>query len=66
MLFRVAFFLYINQGMSSEVVLFVDFFLGHYSSHLLKGTLQSLADMQKLPDEDFPYRRQVNLAFGAA
>lgn len=40
--------------------------LGFYSSHLLKGTLQSLADMEKLPDEDFPYRGQLHECVGAA
>lgn len=25
----------------------------------MKGTLKNLADMQSLPDEDFPYRKQV-------
>ncbi|KAK4355750.1 hypothetical protein RND71_024721 [Anisodus tanguticus] len=40
--------------------------LGHRSSHLLKGTLHSLADMQKLPDEDFPYRRQLHKCVGSA
>ncbi|MCE3049220.1 hypothetical protein HAX54_044412 [Datura stramonium] len=50
--------------MSFQVVVAMFDKLGCYSSHLLKGTLQSLADMQKLPDEDFPYRRQVTFAFG--
>lgn len=32
---------------------------GQYSSYFLRGTLKSLADMQELPDEDFPFRKQV-------
>ncbi|CAN4123948.1 unnamed protein product [Withania somnifera] len=40
--------------------------LGRCSSHLLKGTLQSLDDMQKLPDQDFPYRRQLHKCVGSA
>ncbi|KAH7851415.1 hypothetical protein Vadar_011301 [Vaccinium darrowii] len=40
--------------------------LGGYSSYLLKGTLKNLADMQKLPDEDFPYRKQLNECIGSA
>ncbi|KAK4337537.1 hypothetical protein RND71_042024 [Anisodus tanguticus] len=38
----------------------------HYSPHLLKGTLQSLVDMQKLPDEAFPYHRQLHECVGSA
>ncbi|XP_070037346.1 uncharacterized protein [Nicotiana tomentosiformis] len=52
--------------MSFQVVAAMFDKLGHYSSHLLKGTLQSLADMQKLPDEDFPYRRQLHECVGSA
>ncbi|KAL6974644.1 hypothetical protein U1Q18_028827, partial [Sarracenia purpurea var. burkii] len=40
--------------------------LGVYSSYLLKGTLKNLADMQKLPDEDFPYRKQLHECIGSA
>ncbi|XP_058214149.1 uncharacterized protein LOC131325744 [Rhododendron vialii] len=40
--------------------------LGGYSSYLLKGTLNNLADMQKLPDEDFPYRKQLHECIGSA
>lgn len=40
--------------------------LGKYSSYFLRGTLKSLADMQKLPDEDFPFRKQLNECVGAA
>ncbi|MCE3050388.1 hypothetical protein HAX54_047111 [Datura stramonium] len=52
--------------MSFQVVVAMFDKLGCYSSHLLKGTLQSLADMQKLPDEDFPYRRQLHECVGSA
>ncbi|CAA2965615.1 RRP12 [Olea europaea subsp. europaea] len=40
--------------------------LGKYSSYFLRGTLKSLADMQKLPDEDFPFRKQLHECVGAA
>ncbi|XP_062143407.1 uncharacterized protein LOC133851110 isoform X1 [Alnus glutinosa] len=40
--------------------------LGHYSSYLLRGILSSLADMQKLPDEDFPFRKQLHECLGSA
>ncbi|XP_060189622.1 uncharacterized protein LOC132618605 [Lycium barbarum] len=52
--------------MSFQVVVAMFDKLGCYSAHLLKGTLQSLADMQKLPDEDFPYRRQLHECVGSA
>ncbi|ONH97380.1 hypothetical protein PRUPE_7G186700 [Prunus persica] len=35
--------------------------LGVYSSYFMRGTLKSLADMENLPDEDFPFRKQVNV-----
>ncbi|PIN20064.1 hypothetical protein CDL12_07250 [Handroanthus impetiginosus] len=40
--------------------------LGKYSFYLLKGTLKSLADMQKLPDEDFAFRKQLHECIGTA
>ncbi|KAH7851218.1 hypothetical protein Vadar_008734 [Vaccinium darrowii] len=40
--------------------------LGVYSSYLLKDTLKNLADMQKLPDEEFPFRKQLNECIGSA
>ncbi|XP_057468052.1 LOW QUALITY PROTEIN: uncharacterized protein LOC130757308 [Actinidia eriantha] len=40
--------------------------LGYSSSYLLKGTLKNLADMQKLSDEDFPYRKQLHDCIGSA
>ncbi|GMH03569.1 hypothetical protein Nepgr_005408 [Nepenthes gracilis] len=40
--------------------------LGEYSSKLLRGTLKSLAEMQKLSDEDFPYRKQLHECIGSA
>ncbi|KAK9275403.1 hypothetical protein L1049_022667 [Liquidambar formosana] len=40
--------------------------LGNSSSYLLRGTLKSLADMQQLPDEDFPYRKQLHECVGSA
>uniref|UniRef100_A0A2N9GW92 Uncharacterized protein n=1 Tax=Fagus sylvatica TaxID=28930 RepID=A0A2N9GW92_FAGSY len=38
----------------------------HYSSYFLRGILSSLADMQKLPDEDFPFRKQLHECLGSA
>lgn len=40
--------------------------LGRYSSYLLRGILSSLAGMQKLPDEDFPFRKQLHECLGSA
>ncbi|XAR51105.1 hypothetical protein NMG60_11005643 [Bertholletia excelsa] len=40
--------------------------LGMYSAYLLKRTLSNLADMQKLPDEDFQYRKQLHECIGSA
>ncbi|PRQ46998.1 hypothetical protein RchiOBHm_Chr2g0094991 [Rosa chinensis] len=35
--------------------------LGVYSSYLMKGTLKTLADMQKLPDQEFRFKEEVKL-----
>ncbi|KAF6160901.1 hypothetical protein GIB67_025436 [Kingdonia uniflora] len=40
--------------------------LGTHSFYLLRGTLKSLADMQKLTDEDMPYRKQLHGCIGSA
>ncbi|XVE97854.1 hypothetical protein REPUB_Repub03eG0054800 [Reevesia pubescens] len=40
--------------------------LGYYSSYFMKGTLKNLAEMQSLPDEDFPYRKQLHECVGLA
>ncbi|VFQ62697.1 unnamed protein product [Cuscuta campestris] len=40
--------------------------LGQYSSYFLKGALRNLAEMQKLPDEDFPYRKRLHECVGSA
>ncbi|MBA0731894.1 hypothetical protein Gogos_016015 [Gossypium gossypioides] len=40
--------------------------LGYYSSYFMKGTIKNLADMQSLPDEDFPYRKQLHECVGSA
>ncbi|XP_062091199.1 uncharacterized protein LOC133797338 [Humulus lupulus] len=40
--------------------------LGFDSSYLMRGILKSLADMQKLPDEDFPFRKQLHECLGTA
>lgn len=40
--------------------------LENNASYLLRGTLKSLGDIQKLPDEDFPYRKQLHECVGSA
>ncbi|XP_030530465.1 RRP12-like protein isoform X3 [Rhodamnia argentea] len=40
--------------------------LGNNASYLLRGMLKSLGDLQKLPDEDFPYRKQLHECVGLA
>ncbi|OWM74363.1 hypothetical protein CDL15_Pgr013267 [Punica granatum] len=40
--------------------------LGSHSAYLMRGTLKSFADLQKLPDEDFPYRKQLHECVGSA
>nr|DAD45608.1 TPA_asm: hypothetical protein HUJ06_003838 [Nelumbo nucifera] len=40
--------------------------LGKYSSHLLTGIIKSLVDLQKLPDEDLLYRKQLHECIGSA
>ncbi|XP_062010728.1 uncharacterized protein LOC133727119 isoform X1 [Rosa rugosa] len=35
--------------------------LGAYSSYLMRGTLKTLADMQKLPDQEFSFKEEVKL-----
>ncbi|PRQ47070.1 hypothetical protein RchiOBHm_Chr2g0095731 [Rosa chinensis] len=40
--------------------------LGVYSSYFMRGTLKSLADMEKLPDEDFPFRKELHECLGTA
>ncbi|XP_008450964.2 uncharacterized protein LOC103492395 [Cucumis melo] len=40
--------------------------LGKYSSYFLKGALISLAKMQKLRDEDFPFRKELHECLGSA
>ncbi|KAL5853701.1 hypothetical protein ACOSQ3_008819 [Xanthoceras sorbifolium] len=40
--------------------------LGNYSSYFMRGTLRNLADMQNLPDEDFPFRKQLHECVGSA
>ncbi|KAI4335172.1 hypothetical protein L6164_013842 [Bauhinia variegata] len=40
--------------------------LGTYSSYFMRGTLRNLADLQKLPDEDFPFRKQLHECLGSA
>ncbi|PON84609.1 Coatomer beta subunit [Trema orientale] len=40
--------------------------LGADSSYLMRGILKGLADMEKLPDEDFPFRKQLHECLGSA
>lgn len=40
--------------------------LGGSSSYLLRGILSSLADMQKLPEKDFPFGKQLHECLGSA
>ncbi|KAJ4891620.1 ARM repeat superfamily protein [Raphanus sativus] len=40
--------------------------LGEASSYFMRKTLQDLSDMQNLPDEGFPYRKQLHECVGSA
>ncbi|OAY67734.1 RRP12-like protein isoform X1 [Ananas comosus] len=40
--------------------------LGEASCYLMANALKSLADIEKLPDEDFPYRKQLHECIGSA
>ncbi|KAK9073659.1 hypothetical protein SSX86_006253 [Deinandra increscens subsp. villosa] len=52
--------------MSFQVVAAMFDKLGEFSSYFLKGTLKSLEGIQKLPDEDFLYRKQLHDCMGVA
>lgn len=39
--------------------------LGAYASYFMRGALESLANMHKLIDEDFPFRKQATLLLGS-
>ncbi|GJV45364.1 RRP12-like protein [Tanacetum coccineum] len=52
--------------MSFQVVAAMFDKLGEFSSYFFKGAVKSLEDIQKLPDEDFPYRKQLHDCMGAA
>ncbi|KAI3681816.1 hypothetical protein L6452_36621 [Arctium lappa] len=52
--------------MSFQVVAAMFDKLGELSSYFLKGALKSLEDIQKLPDEDFAYRKQLHDCMGIA
>ncbi|XP_076928932.1 uncharacterized protein LOC143593073 [Bidens hawaiensis] len=52
--------------MSFQVVAAMFDKLGEFSSCFLKGTLKSLEGIQKLPDEDFLYRKQLHDCIGVA
>lgn len=38
-------------------------FSGEDASYFMRKTLEDLSDMKDLPDEDFPYTKQVTLLF---
>ncbi|GAU23825.1 hypothetical protein TSUD_27350 [Trifolium subterraneum] len=40
--------------------------LGNNSPYFMRGILKNLEDMQKLPDEDFPFRKQLHACLGSA
>ncbi|XP_027329216.1 RRP12-like protein isoform X2 [Abrus precatorius] len=40
--------------------------LGNYSPYFMSGILKNLEDVQKLPDEGFPFRKQLHECFGSA
>ncbi|KAK2455632.1 RRP12 protein [Trifolium repens] len=40
--------------------------LGSNSPYFMRGILKNLEDMQKLPDEDFPIRKQLHACLGSA
>ncbi|ONH97511.1 hypothetical protein PRUPE_7G193800 [Prunus persica] len=40
--------------------------LGVYASYFMRGALRSLAEMEKLSDEDFPFRKQLHECLGSA
>lgn len=52
--------------MSFQVVAAMFDKLGEFSSYFLKSTLKSLEGIQKLPDDDFPYRKQLHDCIGIA
>ncbi|KAK4785190.1 hypothetical protein SAY86_001879 [Trapa natans] len=40
--------------------------LGSQSAYLMRGSLKSLTDLQRLSDEDFPYKKQLHECVGSA
>ncbi|KAM7276742.1 hypothetical protein ACFE04_018608 [Oxalis oulophora] len=40
--------------------------LGDSTPYLMRGTLKNLEDMQKMSDDDFPYRKQLHECVGSA
>ncbi|KAL5068261.1 hypothetical protein RYX36_019148 [Vicia faba] len=40
--------------------------LGSNSLYFMRGILKNLEDMQKLPDEDFPFKKQLHACLGSA
>ncbi|KAK9058622.1 hypothetical protein SSX86_023464 [Deinandra increscens subsp. villosa] len=52
--------------MSFQVIAAMFVKLGEFSSYFLRGALKSMEDMQKLPEEDFFYRKQLHDCMGVA
>ncbi|KAK7388294.1 hypothetical protein VNO78_23108 [Psophocarpus tetragonolobus] len=40
--------------------------LGNHSPYFMRGVLKNMEDVQKLPDEDFPFRKELHECFGSA
>ncbi|XP_062009125.1 uncharacterized protein LOC133725742 [Rosa rugosa] len=55
----------LSMDLAFEVVSTMFDKLGAYASYFMRGTLERLADMHKLPDEEFPFRKQATLLLGS-
>lgn len=51
------------SNMHRETFFYISFLAGIYSSYFMRGIIKSLTDMQNLPDESFPFRKQVVCLF---
>ncbi|KAE9602507.1 hypothetical protein Lalb_Chr12g0200311 [Lupinus albus] len=49
-----------------QVVSAMFYKLGTYSPYFMRGILKNLEEVQKLPDEDFPFRKQLHECLGSA
>jgi len=45
---------------SSVLISEIVFNTGNFSPYFMRGILKNMEDVQKLPDEDFPFRKQVS------